>query len=82
MMDAPVSGLPAMAGGAVWRASHFHLYLTTVVCMPVQDAGTDSSCKCLLQSEKQLMKCVATELEHLLSLRSRAQQLRASDRST
>jgi len=62
-----------MAGGAVRRASHFHLYLTTVVCMPVQDGG-DSSCKCLLQSEKQLMKCVVTELEHLLSLCSRAQQ--------
>ena len=39
VMDAPVSGLPAMAGAAVWRASHFHLYLTTVVCLPVQDAG-------------------------------------------
>ena len=37
--DAPLSGLPAMAGGAVWRVSHFHLYLTTVVCMRVQDAG-------------------------------------------
>jgi len=36
--------------------------------------GADSSCKCLLQSEKQLMKCVVTELEHLLSLCSRAQQ--------
>jgi hypothetical protein len=44
-----------------------------VVCMLVQDAA-DSSCKCLLQSEKQLMKCVVTELEHLLSLCSRAQQ--------
>ena len=29
---------PARHGGAVWRASQFHLYLATVVCMPVQDA--------------------------------------------
>ena len=45
-----------------------------VFCMPVQGCGADSSCKCLLQCEKQLMKCVVTELEHLLSLWSRAQQ--------
>ena len=34
----PLCNLPKF-GGAIWRVDRFHLYLSTAICMPVQNRG-------------------------------------------